>query len=238
MSIPRQDDQCQTQSCEPLETLEIALRKHHPHIVQACSFQVEAIVILDMMLSIRKDARAFAIDTGRLPPETYEVAEEIRRRYGNVIQWYFPDKRAVEQLVNEKGLFSFRESIENRKECCYIRKVESLHRALEGMTAWITGLRREQSITRTDMQQFEIDHGQGGIEKINPLIEWTTQDVWNYVMEHGLPYNRLYNQGYAQIGCAPCTSPIRPHEDHRAGRWRWESPEHKECGLHIHGSGI
>jgi phosphoadenosine phosphosulfate reductase len=231
-------DQAERRSYKPLEALEIALERHHPNIGQACSFQVEAIVILDMMLSIRKDARVFAIDTGRLPPETYEVAEEIRRRYGNVIRWYFPDKNSVEQLVNEKGLFSFRESIENRKECCHIRKVEPLGRALKGMTAWITGLRREQSITRSNLQQFEIDHSQGGIEKINPLIEWTTQEVWNYVMEHKLPYNRLSDQGYAQIGCEPCTSPIRPHEDHRAGRWRWESPEHKECGLHIAGSGI
>ncbi len=225
-------------SLSPQRVLEIALKKHHPKITLACSFQAEDLVVLDMMLSIRKDARAFAIDTGRLHSETYEIAEEIRRRYGNVIEWYFPEKEAVEKLVNEKGLFSFRESIENRKECCYIRKVEPLKRALKGMTAWITGLRREQSVTRSDLGQFETDRSQGGIEKINPIVEWTIQDVWNYVIEKKIPYNRLYEEGYAQIGCEPCTSAIRPHEDPRSGRWRWESPEHKECGLHNNGSGI
>ena len=238
MSTQTQRDTPQVQYLEPLEALEAALTKHHPRIALACSFQVEDVVLLDMMLSIRKDARVFALDTGRLHPETYELAEEIRRRYGNVVQWYFPDKDAVEQFVSEKGLFSFRESIENRKQCCYVRKVEPLQRALRGMTAWVTGLRREQSVTRGDLAQFESDASQGGIEKVNPLIEWTTQDVWNYVTEKSLPHNRLYDEGYAQIGCQPCTSPVRPHEDARAGRWRWESPEHKECGLHINGSGI
>lgn len=238
MSTAEKLDQPETQSHEPQELLRIALDKHHPRITLACSFQAEDIVVLDMMLSIRKDAKAFAIDTGRLHPETYEVAEEIRRRFGDVITWYYPDKKAVEDLLNEKGLFSFRESTENRKECCFIRKVEPLKRALQGMSAWITGLRREQSVTRGDLQQVQTDQSQGGIEKISPIVEWTTQDVWNYLTERRLPYNRLYDQGFAQIGCEPCTSPIKPHEDARAGRWRWESPEHKECGLHIAGSGI
>jgi len=232
------DKRDEIRTYDALKVLQIALEKHHPNIVLACSFQAEDIVLLDMMLSIRKDARGFALDTGRLHPETYEVAEEIRRRYGNVITWYFPDKGAVQQLVDEKGLFSFRQSTDNRKECCYIRKVEPLKRALKGMTAWITGIRREQSVTRGDLKQIEIDASQGGIEKYNPIIEWTTQDVWNYAIEKKLPYNRLYDEGYAQIGCQPCTSPIKPHEDARAGRWRWESPEHKECGLHSQGSGI
>lgn len=222
----------------PQEALRIALDKHHPNITLACSFQVEDTVILDMMMEIRKDARVFAIDTGRLHEETYEVAEEIRRRYGNVIEWYFPEKERVEKLVNEKGMFSFRQSVENRKECCFIRKVEPLKRALKGMTAWITGLRREQSVTRGGLGQFEIDNSQGGIEKVNPIVEWTVKEVWDYVKARHLPYNRLYDEGFAQIGCQPCTTAIRPHEDARAGRWRWESPEHKECGLHIDGSGI
>lgn len=225
-------------SLEAFEALKVALDKHHPHVTLACSFQAEDVILLDMMLEIREDAQIFAIDTGRLHAETYEVAEELRRRYGNVIQWYFPDTRAVQDLVNEKGLFLFQESVENRKECCYVRKVEPLKRALQGMTAWVTGLRREQSMTRGDLAQTEIDASQGGIGKINPIIEWTTQDVWDYVVEKQLPYNRLYDEGYAQIGCQPCTSTVKPHEDSRAGRWRWESPEHKECGLHIGGSGI
>jgi len=222
----------------PQEAIRIALQGHHPRIIQACSFQAEAIVILDMTWKIRKDIRVFALDTGRLNEETYEVAEQVRRRYGIQIEWMFPDREAVEALEREKGLYSFRQSVENRRECCRIRKVEPMQRALQGVTAWITGLRREQSETRGDVQQFEIDHAHEGIEKVNPLVEWTTMDVWSYIREHQLPYSRLYERGYHQIGCAPCTRPVMPGEHPRAGRWWWEQAEQKECGLHIHGSGI
>ena len=223
---------------EPQEALKIALKRHHPNIALACSFQAEDLMILDMMLSINENARVFAIDTGRLNEETYEVADEVFRYYGNVIQWYFPEKREVQKLIGTKGLYSFRKNIENRKECCYIRKVEPLNRALKGLTAWITGLRHEQSMTRDDLAQFETDAAHGGIEKINPVIQCSTHVVWEYIKLHNVPYNKLYEKGYAQIGCEPCSSPVRPGEDARAGRWRWETPEHKECGLHINGSGI
>jgi phosphoadenosine phosphosulfate reductase len=139
----------------------------------------------------------------------------------------------VEGLERTKGLFSFRESVENRKECCAIRKVEPLGRALEGMKAWVTGLRREQSVTRSDLRVVEEDPAHGGILKINPLADWTLEDTWAYVRTHGVPYNRLHDQGYPSIGCAPCTRAVRPDEDSRAGRWWWEQPEHKECGLHL-----
>lgn len=215
-----------------------ALAEHHPRIALACSFQAEDIVVLDMMLLIEPKARVFAIDTGRLPEETFEVAEKVRLRYRKEIEWFYPDTHAVENLIRRKGLYSFKESVEARKECCHIRKVEPLERALRGLTAWITGMRREQSVTREQVQQVEVDNIHGGIKKYNPIAYWTTKQVWDYIMERGLPYSRLYERGYTQIGCAPCTTPVLPGEDPRAGRWRWESAATKECGLHTDGGGI
>lgn len=226
------------QFLDPREVLRIALDKHHPNIALACSFQAENVVLIDMLMSINREARLFSLDTGRLPAETYEVAEELRKRYGLKIEWHFPDREAVEQLIRAKGLYSFRESVENRKECCHIRKVVPLKRALEGLTAWISGLRREHAETRSRITQFSIDAANGGIEKICPLVHWSTKDVWDYIRKRNLPYNRLYDRGYLSIGCEPCTSPVLPGEDERAGRWRWEQFEHKECGLHSAGSGI
>ena len=215
------------------QVLSRALDLYHPHIALASSFSLEDAVIIDILAKLRKDARVFALDTGRLNPETYECAEALRRKYGITIEWYFPKHDAVEKLEREKGVFSFRESIDNRKECCGIRKVEPLGRALKDLKAWITGLRRAQSVTRTELQTVEIDSSHNGIVKVNPLANWTTEDLWDYTKKHKIPYNRLYDQGYASIGCAPCTRAIQPGEDERAGRWWWENPEHKECGLHI-----
>ena len=209
-----------------------ALEVWHPRIALASSFSLEDAVVAHLLMDIRKDAVVFALDTGRLNPETYECAEALRRRYGLKIEWYFPERAAVEDLERSKGLFSFRESVPNRKECCGIRKVEPLRRALSGLDAWITGLRREQSVTRSDLQAVEIDRANGGIVKVNPLADWTLEQLWAFVHEHRIPYNRLYDQGYTSIGCAPCTRAIQPGEDQRAGRWWWENPEHKECGLH------
>ncbi|HMO50793.1 MAG TPA: phosphoadenylyl-sulfate reductase [Kiritimatiellia bacterium] len=217
---------------DPSALLDKALSLWHPRIALASSFSLEDAVIIHLLCSLRPDAVVFALDTGRLNPETYECAEALRQRYGVAIQWYFPERTAVEALEREKGLFSFRESVENRKECCGIRKVEPLHRALSGLDAWITGLRREQSVTRTDLQPVEIDAANGGIVKINPLLNWSLDDLWAFTREHRIPYNRLYDQNYTSIGCAPCTRSIAPGEDQRAGRWWWENPEHKECGLH------
>jgi phosphoadenosine phosphosulfate reductase len=212
--------------------LSAALNRWHPRIALASSFSLEDAVVTHLLMDIRKDAVVFALDTGRLNPETYECAEALRRRYGLKIEWYFPARDPVEELERNKGLFSFRESVENRKECCGIRKVEPLRRALSGLDAWITGLRREQSVTRTDLEVAEIDKANGGIVKINPLAAWTLADLWNFVRENKIPYNSLYDRGYTSIGCAPCTRAIEPGEDQRAGRWWWENPEHKECGLH------
>lgn len=218
---------------DPKAVLAKALELYHPAITLACSFSIEDAAVIDMLMKIRKDARVFALDTGRLNPETYECAEQLRRRYKVQIEWLFPKNEAVEALENTKGLFSFKQSVENRKECCGIRKVEPLGRALAGMKAWITGLRREQSVTRSDLKVLEIDGSHGGIVKINPLAAWTLEDTWKYTKENFVPYNKLYDVGYASIGCAPCTRAIEPGEDQRAGRWWWENPEHKECGLHL-----
>lgn len=217
----------------PEDILRWALKKFHPDIALACSFSVEDIVLVHMMKNIREDARVFAIDTGRLNEETYECAEAVRHQLGAKLEWYFPKYEDVENLECQEGLFSFRESLDARHECCRIRKVEPLNRALGGLKAWITGLRREQSVTRTGLRAVETDDAHNGIAKINPLIDWDNDQVWRYVREKDLPYNRLHDAGYPSIGCAPCTRAIQPGEHPRAGRWWWESPEHKECGLHV-----
>jgi phosphoadenosine phosphosulfate reductase len=198
----------------------------------AASFGVEDVVLIDLASRSAPRLRVFTLDTGRLPSETYEVMEEVRRRYGISIETYFPDRAKVEQLEREKGFFSFRRSVPERQECCAIRKLEPLSRALSGASAWITGLRREQSVTRLGVEVAEIDAAHGGILKLNPLWAWTEAQVWEYAREHALPVNALHARGYPSIGCAPCTRAVAPGEDVRAGRWWWESPEHKECGLH------
>lgn len=201
-------------------------------VTLACSFSVEDVVLIDILQKMAAEVRVFALDTGRLNEETYEVAEGLLERYGLAIDWCFPERQAVEQLEREKGLFSFRASLDNRHECCRIRKVEPLRRALAGKGGWITGLRRAQSVTRTGLAAIELDQANGGLLKINPLLNWSDEQIWDYAKEHRLPVNRLHRQGYPSIGCAPCTRPIRKGEHPRAGRWWWENPEHKECGLH------
>ncbi|HEY9711845.1 MAG TPA: phosphoadenylyl-sulfate reductase, partial [Chroococcales cyanobacterium] len=215
------------------QLIERALDVFGDKIALASSFSLEDNVILDIMIKINKRSRIFALDTGRLNEETFEAAEKIRRRYGCEIEWFFPKESAVQKLEREKGLYSFRESIDNRKECCAIRKVEPLKRALSGLDAWITGQRREQSLTRATLSHVEADNAHGGIIKLNPLADWSMQQVREYATENLVPYNRLYDYGYTSIGCAPCTRAVEDGEEERAGRWWWEAPEHKECGLHL-----
>ncbi len=198
----------------------------------ASSFGLEDVVLIHLLTNVTEQPHIFALDTGRLPEETYECAERVRQHYGVEIEWYFPQASAVEELERTKGLFSFRASVENRKTCCGIRKVEPLKRALTGRAAWMTGQRRAQSITRAGLTVLEPDPAHDGIWKFNPLADWTLDEVWTYVREHAIPYNTLHDQGYPSIGCAPCTRAVQPGEDERAGRWWWEEPEHKECGLH------
>ena len=221
----------------PEAILRWALSEFHPDIALASSFSMEDIVLIAMMADILPDARIFALDTGRLHEETYEAAEAVRRRMGIRIEWYFPERAAVEELERSKGLYSFRENLENRHECCRIRKVEPLSRALSGLRAWVTGQRREHAVTRRNLSVVEIDEGHGKILKLNPLAGWTEQEVKEYVRKRGLPVNRLHGMGYPSIGCAPCTRPVAPGEDPRAGRWWWELPEQKECGLHARNAG-
>jgi phosphoadenosine phosphosulfate reductase len=198
----------------------------------ASSFGAEDVVLIDIVSRVAPQIRLFTLDTGRLHDETYEVMERVRVRYANVpIQTMFPKRDAVELLVREKGFYSFRDSVDNRRECCAIRKVEPLKRALSDAKAWMTGLRRDQSVTRTETEAVEWDEGNGML-KVNPLVDWTNDDVWAYVKANKVPYNALHDQGFPSIGCAPCTRAIKPGEDIRAGRWWWENPEYKECGLH------
>lgn len=200
-------------------------------IAFASSFGAEDVVLIDIIAKVAPSIRIFTLDTGRLHDETYDVMERVRVRYDLPIRSYFPDREAVESLEREKGFYSFRESIEARKECCGIRKVEPLRRALSGLKAWMTGLRAAQAVTRTDMSPLEWDEG-NGIAKVNPLIEWNEEQVWRYVRDNSVPYNLLHDRGFPSIGCAPCTRAVKPGEDVRAGRWWWENPENKECGLH------
>ncbi len=206
-----------------------------PRIGFASSFGVEDVAVIDLLSKIdsKKKVVVFTLDTGRLPEETYQLIDQIRGKYGVTITSYFPDKAAVEKLEREKGFYSFRQSVENRKECCGIRKVEPLSRALSELDAWITGLRREQAVTRTDLPKIETDTAHNNMAKINPIADWTHAQLWEYVKGNKVPYNKLHDQGFPSIGCAPCTRAVKPGEDVRAGRWWWEMPEHKECGLHV-----
>ncbi len=217
---------------QPTEILEKGVAAAVGAVQLACSFSVEDLVILDLIHQLRLPIGVFALDTGRLNEETYQVAERISERYGLSIDWYFPKHEAVEQLLRAKGAYSFRDSLENRHECCRLRKVEPLGRALSGLKGWVTGMRKEQSTTRTALPCIEIDVLHGGLVKINPLANWSEAQVWDYAKEHRLPVNKLHAQGYPSIGCAPCTRAISEGEEPRAGRWWWENPEHKECGLH------
>jgi len=209
-------------------------------VVMATSFQLGGLVLLDMVHRLDKRIRVFSLDTGRLPEETYQCAEQIRLRYGISVEWVFPRHEAVENLERTKGMYSFRESVANRKECCGIRKVEPLARALAGADAWITGRRMDQSETRKEINIIEDDPTQPGRVKINPLVHWSKAELWEYIQQYKVPYNRLYDKGYLSIGCECCTRPCQEGEDERAGRWWWEAPElHKECGLHFtSGDGI
>ncbi len=204
-----------------------------PKIGFASSFGAEDVVVIDLIAKVRKETTIFTLDTGRLPEETYEVMDQIRQRYGVILTSYFPDRGAVEKLEREKGFYSFRQSVENRKECCGIRKVEPLNRALAGLDAWITGLRREQAVTRAGLPKIELDTAHRNMVKLNPIADWTTEQVWDYIRKNDVPYNKLHDRNFPSIGCAPCTRAIKQGEDIRAGRWWWELPEQKECGLHV-----
>lgn len=201
-------------------------------VALASSLGPEDQVLLHMAASDAPGLRAFTLDTGRLFPETYDVIRASAERYPTVqLDVYFPESADVEQMVRTHGIDLFRDSVAARKRCCEIRKVRPLKRALAGLDAWITGLRAEQSPTRDALEVVDWDEANGLI-RIAPLASWTEDDVWAYIRKHDVPVNALHAQGFRSIGCAPCTRATLPGEDVRAGRWWWESPEHKECGLH------
>lgn len=201
-------------------------------VALASSFGAEDQVITDMLTRVTSRPRVFTLDTGRLPQETYDLIDATRKRYGIQIEVLFPDCSEVEALVNRGGVNLFYESVENRKACCHARKVIPLRRKLGQLDAWITGLRREQSITRGDVARIEWNPA-NGLFKINPLADWSTQRVWEYLRGRQVPFNALHERGYPSIGCAPCTRAVAQGQDIRSGRWWWEQPEHKECGLHL-----
>ncbi|MBL7734297.1 MAG: phosphoadenylyl-sulfate reductase [Chitinophagaceae bacterium] len=201
-------------------------------VIFSSSFSYEDQAITHEILSNRLPVTLFTLDTGRLFPETYAVWSRTNEKYQAAIRAYYPEHAPLEKFVTEKGPNAFYESVENRKECCYIRKVEPLKRALAGNAVWITGLRAEHSAARQDLSVFEWDNG-NGIIKYNPLLHWTTEQVKEYIDRNEVPYNILHDRGFVSIGCAPCTRAIRPGEDFRAGRWWWEDSSKKECGLHV-----
>ena len=188
-------------------------------------------VLTDFIARRFRGIEIFTLDTGRLPEATHALMRELADRYDLSIRIYYPDAGELGRYFAAHGPNAFFDSVDLRKACCGVRKVQPLRRALAGKQAWITGLRREQSPTRTDIavQEFDADHG---LQKFNPLFDWTRKDVWSYIRDNGLPYNALHDEGYASIGCAPCTRAITAGEDERAGRWWWENPDTKECGLH------
>jgi phosphoadenosine phosphosulfate reductase len=216
------------------EILAYFVKEYQGRIALASSLGAEDQVLTDMVLKIDRTARIFTLDTGRLPQETYTVITETMKKYGMNYEIYFPRTEALEEMERSFGPNLFYESVAFRKQCCQVRKVEPLQRVLSTIDVWITGLRREQAVTRTGLETIEWD-GENGLLKLNPLSDWTTEEVWDYLKIHQVPYNQLHDQGYPSIGCAPCTRSVNPGEDIRAGRWWWEAPEHKECGLHYRG---
>jgi phosphoadenosine phosphosulfate reductase len=211
--------------------LERVAREFSPAVF-ASSLAAEDMVLTDMILKAGLPIGIFSLETGRLHKETLDVLDQVKAHYGHDIALYKPRAELVDDYVSKNGLNAFYDSVEMRKACCQVRKVEPLGRALEGKRAWITGQRRAQSTTRAELAVQEDDAAHA-MQKFNPLADWTEQDVWDYIRANGVPYNALHDRGYPSIGCEPCTRAIQPGEDVRAGRWWWENPESKECGLHL-----
>ena len=203
-----------------------------PAITMANSLGAEDMVLTDVIATSKLAIEIFSLDTGRLPLETYDLMAKVQAHYGLKLKFYYPNHEAVESFTRENGINGFYDSVALRKACCHARKVEPLGRALAGKQAWITGLRAQQSTTRTDLPKREHDAG-NGLVKFNPLSDWTEKEVWAYIRLNKVPYNALHDKFYPSIGCAPCTRPVSIGEDVRAGRWWWENPESKECGLHV-----
>lgn len=214
-----------------IEVLKEIERDYSPAIM-ASSFGAEDMVLMDLICKHAPGIEVFTLDTGRLPKETYELMQTVKNHYDKDVQVFVPDATEIENFVTSNGPNAFYDSVELRKRCCGIRKVAPLKRALTGKKAWLTGMRRSQSVTRSELpvSEWDDDHG---LQKFSPLTDWSNGNVWAYIRAFEVPYNKLHDEGYASIGCAPCTRAITMGEDIRAGRWWWEDPESKECGLHV-----
>jgi phosphoadenosine phosphosulfate reductase len=221
----------QLEGLNPVEALALLANKFPGKVVFSTSFGWEDQVITHLIFMNNLPIRIFTLETGRLFPETYYVWNRTMEIYGQPIHAYYPENRRLEQMVDAKGPNSFYKSVENRKECCAIRKVEPLKRALAGNEVWVTGIRAEQSVSRQFMDDVEWDD-QNNILKFHPIYNWTLDEVKNYIKKEHIPYNVLHDRGFPSIGCAPCTRAVREGEDFRAGRWWWEDQSKKECGLH------
>ncbi len=221
---------------EALSLLRRIASEHGPAAL-ASSFGAEDMILTDLIARHALTIAIFTLDTGRLPAETCTLIDRVGEHYGVAIEVYYPDTQAIEAYVRENGINAFYRSVELRQSCCRIRKAEPLARALAGRNAWITGQRRAQSMTRSAVEIEECDAAHA-MRKFNPLADWSEEDVWAYIRAHHVPYNPLHDRGYPSIGCDPCTRAIVPGEDVRAGRWWWERPEHKECGLHQRPPGV
>ena len=213
-----------------------------PELSLSCSFGApEGLVVLDMMHRIDAASRVFTIDTGRLPQATHDLVDRVRDRYAKRVEVLFPREDDVREMTEAHGSNLFYESVSRRQHCCRVRKVEPLRRYLATQRAWVTGLRRDQGVTRSELRKIEIDHANGGLVKLNPIADWTHERVMEYVRSHDVPVNRLHGAGYPSIGCEPCSRAVAPDADPRSGRWWWEKPETRECGIHVEeeqGSGI
>jgi phosphoadenosine phosphosulfate reductase len=213
-----------------LQILRDAVRDYG-NVVYSNSLGAESMVLTDLIWSHVPEIGIFTLDTGRLHEETYNLIERLERRYQKRMQVYVPDPKSIEAYVQANGINGFYNSVEQRQSCCHIRKIEPFRRAIAGARAWVTGVRHEQSASRAQAKPVEVDAGNGGIMKVSPILEWTHDDVWNYIRAKKLPYNPLHDKGYPSIGCAPCTRAVEPGADSRSGRWWWESSDLKECGL-------
>lgn len=217
---------------KPEEVLEYFLLESKAKIALSSSLGAEDQVLTEMISNIDPETKIFTLDTGRLFPETYDLISETNKKYKIKIEVFFPDYKSVETMVKEKGINLFYESIENRKLCCHLRKIEPAKRAFKGLDVWISGLRKDQSLNRFNTKMVEWDEVNGLI-KVNPLLNWTEKEVWAYIKENNVPYNALHEKGFPSIGCQPCTRAVKTGEDIRSGRWWWEEAEHNECGLHM-----
>ncbi len=221
----------QEQIDQVVSVLQEALRDYSS-VCFANSLGAEDMVLTDIIAKNQLNIAMFSLDTGRLPQPTYDLMQQLNDRYSVPLKVYFPDNSSVERYVEQHGINGFYDSIDARKGCCFVRKVEPLRRALRGNKAWVTGLRRDQAVTRGGLEISSHD-ADFGMQKFNPLLEWSNKDVWAYIRKYDVPYNKLHDQFYPSLGCAPCTRSISLGEDIRAGRWWWENPEDKECGLHV-----